>query len=273
MGVWVSQLPQPTRAAERVQEIEIPGRAGALTLKEGDNVHKAYVKECIITVPWTADFPALLDWLTGDGEIIFSTEPDRVYWAHLASEVKFDRIGNTLKQATLPFSVHPHKGQWPPESNIIINSSGTIYNPGTVASKPIITFTYKQACNLVINGEMMAFVRDGGSVDETITVDFDAHIILTATGLLWNAKAYGDWPLLQPGENTIAIQTPVVYDSSEEYNTLYQITEYTSGSEYRMRVPIGTGDHGTNNRWLTVGTLGTNSVGSEIIVKPRWRWF
>jgi len=138
MGVWVSQLPPIIRAAERYDEVTIPGRPGTLILKHGENDHEGYVKECRITVRADADFASLLDWLTGDGDVVFSNEPDRVYRAHLAAEVRFDRDGNSLRVATLPFSVHPHKGQYPPEADITPTRLMRIYNPGTVPAKPLI---------------------------------------------------------------------------------------------------------------------------------------
>ena len=85
MGIWVSELPAPTRAAERTHQVEIPGRAGTLTLREGDNVHVGYLKDTRITVAADADFAAILDWLSGDGEVVFSNEPDRAYLAHLGA--------------------------------------------------------------------------------------------------------------------------------------------------------------------------------------------
>lgn len=197
MGVWVSELPPPTRAAERVQEISIPGRAGSLTLKEGENVHEAYQKDCRITVPYTADFPALLDWLTGEGEVIFANEPDRVYTAHIAAQVQFTRISNSLKQATIPFFCQPHKGQYPPETDITLNASGSLYNPGTVAAEPIVTLTLTQAATARFGAYTMRFEHTGAE-EETITVDCGAELV-TQNGEIWEGNVYGDFWRIEPG--------------------------------------------------------------------------
>ena len=203
MGVWVSELPQPTRAAERTQEISIPGRAGALTLKEGVNVHEAYQKDCRITVPYTADFPALLDWLTGDGDVIFANEPDRVYRAHIAAQVQFSRIGNVMKQATIPFYVHPHKGQFPPESDIALNASGSIYNPGTVASMPMVTLTLTASAEAEIGGETMTFTHTGAG-QETITIDCEAELV-TKDGEIWEGDVAGNFWRIPPGASDVTL--------------------------------------------------------------------
>lgn len=204
MGVWVSQLPPIIRAAERVQEVEIPGRAGTLTIKEGENVHDGYVKECIITAPWNADFHAILDWLVGDGEVIFSNEPDRMYWAHLAGEIKFDRISNTLKQCVIPFYVHPHKGQFPPESDITLNTSSSLYNPGTVEARPIFTLTFTESCSVAVGENEMTFTHTGSAAEETITVDCDAEIVTDGNGI-WEGDVTGAFLRLAPGQNEITL--------------------------------------------------------------------
>jgi len=208
MGLWVSQLPAPTRAAERVQEVTIPGRAGTLTLKEGENVHEGYVKECVVTAKSEADYHAILDWLRGDGQVVFSSEPDRVYWAHLAGEVKFDRVSHALKQATIPFYVHPHKGQYPPESDITMNASGSVRNPGNVAAMPILTLTFTESCSVAVGENEMTFtanVPEGETAqEETITVDCDAELV-TSNGQLWDGKTEGNFLRMSPGDNTVTL--------------------------------------------------------------------
>ena len=209
MGIWVSELPPPTRAAERTEEVTIPGRAGALTLYEGDNVHESYVKDCRITVRSDADFDSILRWLSGTGEAVFANEPDRVYFGHLAAQVQFTRISNSLKQATVSFAVNPHKGQYPPETDITLNASGTVYNPGTVASKPIITLTFTEAATAVFGASTMTFTAaepdEGESyAQETIVIDCEAEIV-TQNGELWGGTVTGDFPRLEPGTNTVTL--------------------------------------------------------------------
>lgn len=209
MGVWVSELPAPTRAAERTEEVTIPGRAGTLTLKEGVNVHEGYVKECKITVRADADIASLLDWLTGDGQVIFSNEPDRSYFAHLAAEVRFDRQGNTLKTATIPFYVHPHKAQYPPETDITLTTSGSVYNPGSVASMPLITVTFTEEAEIEIGDDAMTLTAadpgEGESyAQETVIIDCGAEII-TKKGEIWDGSSTGAFPRIAPGSNTITL--------------------------------------------------------------------
>ena len=156
-GIWVSKLPQPVRPEERAEEITIPGRAGSLLYKEGENVHNAYTKECVITTRADADYPAILNWLTGDGKVTFSNEPDRVYTAHIVGQVAFDKISNSLKQATIPFLVNPHKAQNPTEPPIAMDEDGTVYNPGTVTARPLVEVTFTERGSVTIDGAEMRF--------------------------------------------------------------------------------------------------------------------
>lgn len=204
MGVWVSELPPPTRAAERTEEVTIPGRAGTLTLKEGTNVHEGYKKDCKITVRWDADFDTLFRWLQGDGEVIFANEPDRVYFAHIAAQVQFTKISNTLKQATISFYVHPHKGKYPPEGDITLNASGDLFNPGTVASEPIVTLSLTGAATAQIGAYTMEFETAVANTAETIVIDCGAEIV-TKDGEIWNGKTSGDFFRIEPGHNTVTL--------------------------------------------------------------------
>lgn len=207
-GLWVSELPAPRKAPERVEELTVPGRPGTLHVKEGDNVHEGYARECTVTAKAGADFAAILTWLSGDGEVIFSNEPDRAYDAQIFGEVQFTRSGNALKKATIPFFVHPHKRQYPPESPVAMTADGSIRNPGTVASRPLVQITFTGTCTVSIGGEEMTFTaktEEGETpAEETIYVDCDAQII-TDDGGIWEGSSAGGFWTLEPGENAVAL--------------------------------------------------------------------
>ena len=176
-GLWISKLPNRTRPEERHEEIEIPGRAGTLTLLEGEDVYPSYVREVVVTARNTLNINGVLEWLTGSGDIVFSNEPDFAYEAQILGEVSFARVGNCLMQATIPFLCKPFKKKSAKEASISAsaNTSKTVFNPGNVSSKPKITFTAYGNQTITVNGVTLTLNNMPGG--ETI-VDCENHIIL-----------------------------------------------------------------------------------------------
>ena len=194
MGLWVSKLPKITRAKERYETVDIPGRAGSLTLLEGEDVYESYVKECVVqTVNWNPLLQEIQDWLRGEGDMVFSNEDNRIYHGRIAAAVEFERIGNNLLQAKVPLFAQPFKRNRHPESDRIAISdiSGTIRNPGNVASKPTVYITVDgstaQTVAFTINGRMMIFTDVLG----TIQVDCDAEVV-TQNGAIWTGSYTGN---------------------------------------------------------------------------------
>lgn len=217
MGLWVSALPPIVRAKERTDEIKVPGKAGSLTMLEGQNVHDSYLKNCVVTVPRTADFAALLAWLSGEGKVIFSNEENRVYNARIAGEVSFDRISNTLAQATIPFFVHPHKAAYPaPGAVTISGTEGTIYNPGDIASLPIIKVDCTGSVEITIGDYIMAF----SGLTEPIIVDCAAEIITTEDGEIWTGNYSGEYWHLEKGVNNITMSASCTLTITPEWRWL-----------------------------------------------------
>lgn len=194
-GLWINKLPPIVRAPERVQEIVIPGRAGSLTMTEGDDIYDGYMKECIVIIPNDRPLQPILAWLRGTGEVVFCNEPDFAYEARIASEVSFERIDNNFLQATIQFAVKPYKKRVHEEPAITITTSGTIRNPGDVASKPIVTVT--GGTTVTIAGKAMTF---GGS--GTVIVDCENRIV-TQNNAMFTGTVTGEFWTLPVGESSI----------------------------------------------------------------------
>ena len=199
-GLWIRALPKIVRAHERHEMVEIPGRAGSLILKEGDEVYDSYLKE--LTIVTRNDNPKLLeaeDWLCDSGELIVSNEPDFIYDAHILDQVEFIRDGNSLLVATIPFWVEPLK-RARQEDALTFTASGTVFNRGTVASKPIVSITATGDRTITIGGTSMTFDNLSG----TVIVDCDAGMI-TKNGAIWTEEVTGDFWRIPTGTSAVML--------------------------------------------------------------------
>lgn len=146
MGLLVGVLPAIERGQERVEQIIVPGRRGVVTFTEGADILEPLARTCTVYAQNDRSYYACMDWLRGEGEAVFSNEPDRVYYARIVEAVRFQPDGNSLRKADIVFLCDPYKGQWPKEPNISVTSYATqgsavavdVYNPGDVAARPII---------------------------------------------------------------------------------------------------------------------------------------
>jgi len=202
-GLWISKLPPITRAQERTQDITVPGRAGVLTMKQGEDVYDPVLRKCTVTARNAMNLQPLLDWLRGEGELIFSNEIDMVYHARISAEVAFARISPDLCQAQIQFLCEPFKGhRHADKDKVTMTAAGTVHNPGDVASKPIVKVTGANSnCTVTIGTQAMTF----NSLNETITVDCGAQLVLKADGTLWGGTFEGAFWKIPKGESAVTI--------------------------------------------------------------------
>lgn len=189
-GLWINKLPPIVRAQERLAEIIVPGREGVLTMLEGEDVYEPVVKKCVVIARNQMNLQSILEWLRGSGEVTFSNEPEFKYFARIAAEVSFGRISNDLCQATIVFACNPLKGRlWTEQDTVTVTTTETLYNPGSVASRPIVSVTGTGSdVTVTIDEKTMVF----DDLDGTIKVDCDARIV-TENGSLWDGTYSGEF--------------------------------------------------------------------------------
>ncbi|MGH0788574.1 hypothetical protein ACQVTU_12535 [Bacillus cereus] len=82
--------------------------------------------------------------------------------------------------------------------NIMLRTPGSIYNPGTMESAPLLFVAGKGTFLITINGVSFQ-IRD---VNGSIVIDSEVLEVYSGTVSL-NDKMIGDFPAFQIGENTI----------------------------------------------------------------------
>jgi len=199
MGVWVAQYPSRVRAAERVNRVTIPGRAGQLTLSEGEAVYEPIDLQMRLQTLHKNDFERLNEWLSGSGLLVLGREPNRAYQAQIIEEVSFDKTSNDFADATIRFTAEPFKRYFPLELPDVLTDAGTVINSGDVPAKPLIVIEGSGEIALTV-GDNTLTVKD---VEDDVTIDCDACLVYDIDGNMMD-KTSGDFPVLEVGANSVS---------------------------------------------------------------------
>ena len=270
MGLWVSKLPDIIRPEERVQKVSVPGKAGELTLLEGDEVFESYTRTITVQMPNEHYTEELLNWLRGEGDLIVCTEPQMAYKARIAAQVVWSRLGNSLMQGKIVFDCQPFKTErYPNGSSFTATNGMTIRNRGNVSSKPKLTVTASGALTIGIADRSMAFEHFPVNAE----IDCDAGIITTKAKAYSGSAFYyaGDYCIYQGGATgqyeygLYRFLNDAVGSSNEwEYISNYVGVDYVYPwpgkwtGEY-LTIPTGQSQ-------ISISGSGT------VVVDPQWRW-
>lgn len=198
-GILISSVPQRVRPARRVEEIEIPGRSGNLT--QDEETYDAYVISMECSTRGSDRLDEIIAWLNGAGELILSTEPDKVYQASIYNKISIEDQIYLYNSFLLQFKMQPFKYSINAASETIDLTAPTmVVNRGTVYAEPVITVYGTGDITLTINGTDFPLYGVNGS----ITIDSEMMEVYKG-GISQNSKYGGDaFPRLEVGENTIS---------------------------------------------------------------------
>lgn len=197
IGLVVNTLPPITKAPKRVETQEIDGVDGEIITELG---YSAYDKDITITLLKHNDIDEIMNWLSGEGELVTSLEPDKVYKARIIDQIDYERLYN-FKSATITFRVQPYKYELD-ESSITITQSGkSISNNGLEVSKPIMTITGTGTIELSINN-LLVFKYTFPEGENEVIIDSEKQDAYLGS-VLKNRNMVGDFPILQSGKNVI----------------------------------------------------------------------
>lgn len=198
-GILISSVPQQTRPERRVEHITIPGRHGDLTEDEGTYEPYTISMEC--STRGSDKLDEIVAWLNGAGELILSTEPDKVYRASIYNKISIADVIYLYNSFLLQFRVQPFKysvnafGDW-----LELTKATTVFNSGTYASQPIITVYGSGDITLYINGVDFPLY----DVEESITIDSEMMEVFKGTKNQNSKYGGDDFPKLEVGENIVS---------------------------------------------------------------------
>jgi phage-related protein len=215
MHLLVESLPPLSRPPVRYQSVQLPGRAGDLTLLEGTDIYEPYLREVRAMPMPGADIHAILGWLRGSGTVSFSHEPDRQQAAKVLDQLDFAHAFADQREGTIRFLCDPFKMAFPEEAAISYDVANhpSIDNPGDVIAWPDLTINGSGAVAITINGTRQAYT--GLVTGRLVHVECTGGYVYTRASEDPNnanyavkspVKTYGDFPYFSPGSNTIALE-------------------------------------------------------------------
>lgn len=209
MHVVVEKPPQILRGEERVERETIPGRSGELTRMEGEGVFNSYIQSVSVHVSGATNINRVFHWLTGEGEITFSTEPERKQAARVIGAItmkkhtpRMDWWHGELQFQCDPLKSDIHEAEYP------VNIDGdTVFNHGDVPARPLIRIHTDENASVTLTVNGQEFTVDLAGTDKAgLIIDSEAQMVISADGNTnLTSKSQGEFPILATGNNTISI--------------------------------------------------------------------
>ena len=199
-GIHVTEQPSIIRPSERVTFTNVPGRNGALTTLEGEDVYDDFILPISCTVSDISLLPDICAWLKGAGTLKLAARPGGFYYARLANQIELTKVlrNHENRIFTLNFRCKPFLYADDVEPITLTESGAFITNPGNVFSEPVITVTGTGEVTLIVG---MTIVE----LELTDSITIDTPLMEAYTGVMSaNSAMSGDFPTLVPGQNAIS---------------------------------------------------------------------
>lgn len=205
MGIYLDGPAPIMRGKERVIEQTVLGRAGTLTLPDGEDNYEPYVVQ--VTVRAREPISEINKWLRGDGYVTFSGEPDRRQKARVINQTQFKKISKHLSywESAVQFKCQPLK-ELIHEPEYTVTNGAQLTNLGDVTERPVLTFAGAYGDLTVGAGGRTLTITGlpqelGGCV-----IDCGAGYVLSydQTQLITNLSS-GDFPEIPVGKSALSI--------------------------------------------------------------------
>ena len=199
--IIMNSAPQIVKPEERVSHVVIPGRAGDLTLTEGDDIYESYIQTVWIAVKTASQVPVVENWLKGSGKLTLSSQPGLEQTARVIGAVTLEKhsVHSVWWEGDVQFYCEPIKHN-PSEVDVDITSSGTtLNNTGDMTAYPLIKVIGSGAVTVTAGGNTLTIPNcTSGWV-----IDAENEWILSGNTPQSNVCS-GNFPVLKTGSNTIS---------------------------------------------------------------------
>ena len=199
-GLLISELPPIRKPNMRVKETVIDGVDGSIIEELG---YESYDKTIVIGLKVGADIEQVIEFFTGNGEIVFSNEPDRYYIARISKNIDYVRLGR-FRVASVTFRVQPFKYNRVEVARQATaeRTSMIVENIGNHTAKPLITIVGSGTIELSINGNKVCLYTFP-SGENTVLLDSEKQDAYW-DDTLKNRNMIGEFPIFAKGNNTLS---------------------------------------------------------------------
>lgn len=211
VGLLVKERPSIPAPAKRVKTIRVAGRDGDLVINEGlyDPIVIPVKFNFMSKKPddWMESFRKAKEWLTGQGNLWFSDDPEWFFTARYVQITGTERTSRRLGNFTAEFFCEPY--MYSRAGDVVAElTDGKIYNPYMTAH-PTYYIVGSGTGTLTVNGKTVQFTSQGGAyVSGTITINTETMRTIRYGEPANKAMTgrYEDLYLL-PGVNTVSISS------------------------------------------------------------------
>lgn len=200
-GLIITDLPPITKPKMKTNKIEIDGRDGDIVEKVG---YESYTKSVGIGLARNFNIDEVIKYFTGEGELVLSDEPNKVYLASIYDSIEYDRLLR-MRKATIKFYVQPYKylkDEDKVELDVTTHTSVEVINKGLEISKPIISLEGSGTVEIAVNNINIFKYTFPNNETKVIIDSLEEEAYYE--GIYKNRNMLGEFPKLSVGSNVIS---------------------------------------------------------------------
>ncbi len=201
IGLIITDIPPISKPKMKTTITKIDGRDGDIIEELG---YESYTKSISIGLTRNYDIDEVMKYFTGEGDLIISDEPDKVYKSQIIEKIDYERLIR-FKTAVVKFYTQPYKYLKDEKSiSLEINdeTSLEVNNVGLEKSKPIITLEGTGTIEIALNGSNLFKYTFPENETKVVVDSLEEEAYLD--NVLKNRNMLGTFPILEVGENTIS---------------------------------------------------------------------